>query len=224
MTGSTGTLVNIWEPNEKHFHVTVATINIPMTYSIVSLAWNALLYQNISIKLKNASSSIALNPVLSTVEGALHFTSLTDMLTQTPCRLLWETSNSMLQLIREGHSYTYPPLSIARYTFIQLRELEQWTVKKCAQDFNTEALHSNPGYRSRVWSSTPEPLRWRHINKPLYTYPCMLISFCSLANCKRVNVWRIFLYSTNNFCHLSWCVWLLFVEIINYLYYYLGEN
>ena len=35
----------------------------------------------------------------------------------------------MLQLMREGCSYTYPPLSIARYSFIQLSELEQCRVK-----------------------------------------------------------------------------------------------
>ena len=29
-------------------------------------------------------------PVLSTVQRALHFTSLTDLFTQTPSRLLWE--------------------------------------------------------------------------------------------------------------------------------------
>ena len=35
----------------------------------------------------------------------------------------------MLQLMREGCSYTYPPLSIARYSFIQLSELEECRVK-----------------------------------------------------------------------------------------------
>ena len=36
------------------------------------------------------------------------------LFTQTPSRLLWEASSNMLQLMREGCSYTYPPLSIAR--------------------------------------------------------------------------------------------------------------
>ena len=79
---------------------------------------------------KKASSDIAQYPVLRTVQSALHFTSLTDLFTQTPSRLLWEASSHMLQLMREGCSYTYPPLSIARYSFIQLRELEQCRVKK----------------------------------------------------------------------------------------------
>ena len=35
----------------------------------------------------------------------------------------------MLQLMCEGCSYTYPPLHIVRYSFIQLGELEQCRVK-----------------------------------------------------------------------------------------------
>ena len=40
--------------------------------------------------------------VLRTVQSALHFTSLTDLFTQTPSRLLWEASSHMLQLMREA--------------------------------------------------------------------------------------------------------------------------
>ena len=80
-----------------------------------------------------ASSYIAQYPVLRTVQSALHFTSLTDLFTQTSSRLLWETSSHMLQLMREGCLYTYPPLSKARYSCIQLSELEQCRVKKLAQ-------------------------------------------------------------------------------------------
>ena len=80
-----------------------------------------------------ASSYIAQDPVLRTVQSALHFTSLTELFIQTPCRLLWEASSHMLQLMREGCSYTYPQLSIARYSFIQLSELELCRVKKIAK-------------------------------------------------------------------------------------------
>ena len=93
----------------------------------------------INKKKVKASSYIAQYPVLRTVQSALHFTSLTDLFTQTPSRLLWEASSHMLQLMREGCSYTYPPLSIVRYSFIQLSELEQCRVKKLAQGFNTAA-------------------------------------------------------------------------------------
>ena len=71
------------------------------------------------------SSYIAQYPILS----AFHFTSLADLFNQTPSQLLGEPSSHMLQLMREGCSYTYPPLSIARCSFIQLSELEQCRVK-----------------------------------------------------------------------------------------------
>ena len=53
----------------------------------------------------------------------------------------------MLQLMREGcsYTYTYRPLSISRYSFIQLSELDQCRVKKLAQGFNTAARVSNQG-------------------------------------------------------------------------------
>ena len=93
----------------------------------------------IAILKVKASSYIAQYPVVRTAQCALHFTSLTDLFTQTPSRLLWEASSHMLQLMREGCSYTYPPLSIVRYSFKQLSELEQCRVKKLAQGFNTAA-------------------------------------------------------------------------------------
>ena len=104
---------------------------------------------------KKASSYIVQYPVLGTVQSALHFTSLTDLFTQTPSRLLWEASSHMLQLMRKGCSYTYPPLSVARYSFKQLSELEQCRVKKLAQGFNTVAQDSNHGSRSRESEALP---------------------------------------------------------------------
>ena len=94
-------------------------------------------------------------PFLRTIQSALHFTSLTDLFTQTPSRLLWEASSHMLHLMREGCSYTYPSLSIARYSFIQLSELVQCRVNKLAQGFNTAAQDSNPGSRSRESKALP---------------------------------------------------------------------
>ena len=90
-----------------------------------------------------------------TVQTALHFTSLTDLFTQTPSWLLWEASGHMLQLMREGCSYTYPLLSVARYSFIKLSELEQCRGKKLAQGFNTTAQDSNPGSRSQESKALP---------------------------------------------------------------------
>ena len=48
---------------------------------------------------------------------------------QTPSKLLWEASSHMLQIMRDGYSCTCPPLSIARYSFTQLNDLEQCRVK-----------------------------------------------------------------------------------------------
>ena len=61
----------------------------------------------------------------------------------------------MLQLMREGRSYTYPPLFIVRYSFIQLSELEQCRVKKLAQGFNPAAQYSYTGSRSRESEAVP---------------------------------------------------------------------
>ena len=85
------------------------------------------------------SSYIAQYSIVMIAQSVLHFTSLTDLFNQTPSQLLLEASSHMLQLMRKGCSYKYPPLSIARYSFIQLSELEQCRVKKIAQHFNTAA-------------------------------------------------------------------------------------
>ena len=61
----------------------------------------------------------------------------------------------MLQLMREGCSYTYPPLSIARYSFTQLSELKQCRVIQLVQGFNTAAQDSSPGALSRESEALP---------------------------------------------------------------------
>ena len=61
----------------------------------------------------------------------------------------------MLQLMRERCPYTYPPLSVARYSFIQLSELEQCGVKTLAQCVNTAAQDSDPGSLSQESEALP---------------------------------------------------------------------
>ena len=119
-----------------------------------STVCNDYVYLHKKVKVK-ASSFIAQYPVLRTVQSALHFTSLTDLFTQTPSQLLWEASSHMLQLIRKGCSYTYPPLSIVRYSFKQLSELKQCRMKTLAEGFNTAAQDSNVGSRSRESEALP---------------------------------------------------------------------
>ena len=116
-------------------HFSITSLSLLCHFSVTSLS----LLCHFSVKKSKGSSYIAQYPVLRTAQSALHFTSLTDLFTQIPSRLLWEASSHMLQLMREGCSYTYPPLSIVRYSFKQLSELEQCRVKKLAQGFNAAA-------------------------------------------------------------------------------------
>ena len=51
--------------------------------------------------------------------------SLADLFTQTPSRVLHETFSHAAPNSRRLPVHTYSPLSIARYSFIQLSELEQ---------------------------------------------------------------------------------------------------
>ena len=64
-------------------------------------------------------------------------------------------SGNILQLMRDGCSYTYPPLSIARHSLIHLSELEQCRVNKLAQGFNTASQDSNPDSFSRESEALP---------------------------------------------------------------------
>ena len=59
--------------------------------------WGGMTIEFVS---KKANVYIAFYPVLRTVQSALHFTSLTDLFTQTPYRLLWEASSHVLQIMR----------------------------------------------------------------------------------------------------------------------------
>ena len=107
------------------------------------------------VKIVKVSSYIAQYPFIRTAQSALHFTSLADLFNKTPSQLLWEASSHVLKLMSEVCSYTYPPLSIARHSFIQLSELEQCRVETFAQRFNTAAQDSNPGSLSRESEALP---------------------------------------------------------------------
>ena len=120
----------------------------------------SILEENIQSLTLNKKVKFICSAVSSPQDCSKHFYTLllwqTCSLDQTPSRHLWEASSHMLQLMREGCSYTYPPLSIARYSLIQLSELEQCRVKKLALGFNTAAQDSNPG--SLSWESKALPL------------------------------------------------------------------
>ena len=75
---------------------------------------------------------IALYPVHWTAQSALHFPPLADLFIPTPFSASLGSILAMQQL-RNDYSLTFPPLSIARYSFIQLSRLRRREVKENAQ-------------------------------------------------------------------------------------------
>ena len=75
---------------------------------------------------------IALYPVRWTAQSALHFPPLADLFIPTPFSASLGSILAMQQL-RNDYSLTCPPLSIARYSFIQLSRLRRREVKENAQ-------------------------------------------------------------------------------------------
>ena len=75
---------------------------------------------------------IALYPVRWTAQSALHFPPLADLFIPTPFSASLGSILAMQQL-RKDYSLTFPPLSIARYSFIQLSRLRRRGVKENAQ-------------------------------------------------------------------------------------------
>ena len=75
---------------------------------------------------------IALYPVRWTAQSSLHFPPLADLFIPTPFSASLGSILAMQQL-RNDYSLTFPPLSIARYSFIQLSRLRRREVKENAQ-------------------------------------------------------------------------------------------
>ena len=98
----------------------------------------------------------------------------------------------MLQLMREGCAYTYPPLPTARYSFIQLSELEQRRVKQLAQGFNTAAQDSNPGYLSSRQSEAL-PLSHCALRFTEFSWNYLVICDICVPRSRRVRVQSILL-------------------------------
>ena len=100
-----------------------------------------------SIVKKKVWFYIALYPVRWTAQSALHFPPLTDLFIPTPFSASLGSILAMQQL-RNDYSLTFPPLSIARYSFIQLSRLRRREVKENAQNFETVTT----GIRTRALS------------------------------------------------------------------------
>ena len=75
---------------------------------------------------------IALYPVRWTAQSALHFPPLADLFIPTPFSASLGSILAMQQL-RNDYPLTFSPLSIARYSFIQLSRLRRREVKENAQ-------------------------------------------------------------------------------------------
>ena len=85
-----------------------------------------------SIQKKKVWFYIALYPVRWTAQSAPHFPPLADLFIPTPFSASLGSILAMQQL-RNDYSLTFPPLSIARYSFIQLSRLRRREVKENAQ-------------------------------------------------------------------------------------------
>ena len=83
-------------------------------------------------KVKKVWFYIALYPVRWTAQSALHFPPLADLFIPTPFSASLGSILAMQQL-RNDYSLTFLPLSIARYSFIQLSRLRRREVKENAQ-------------------------------------------------------------------------------------------
>ena len=102
---------------------------------------------------------IALYPVHWTAQSGLHFPPLADLFIPTPFSASLGSILAMQQL-RNDYSLTFPPMSIARYSFIQLSRLRRREVKQNAQTSKRYQRGFEPGLsRLRVRQSTTEPPR-----------------------------------------------------------------
>ena len=102
----------------------------------------------INLKTKGKGSFyIAQYPVHWTAQSTLHFLpSLTDLFIPTPFSASPGSILAMQQLRATTKSLTFPPLSIARYSFIQLsRQRRQWREGKCPILQTVAKGDSNPG-------------------------------------------------------------------------------
>ena len=97
---------------------------------------------------------IALYPVRWTAQSALHSPPLADLFIPTPFSASLGSILAMQQL-RNDYSLTFPPLSIARYSFIQLSRLRRREMKENAQTSKRYQRGFEPGLsRLRVRHST----------------------------------------------------------------------
>ena len=96
---------------------------------------------------KKGSFYIAQYPICWTAQSPLHFLpSLTDLFIPTPFSTSPGSILARQQLRSKTKSFTFPPLSIAKYSFIQLSQQgRQWRERKCPIFETVAKGDSNPG-------------------------------------------------------------------------------
>ena len=121
---------------------------------------------------------IALYPVHWTAQSALHFPPLADLFIPTPFSASLGSILAMQQL-RNDYSLTFPLLSIARYSFIQLSRLRRREVKENAQTSKRYQRGFEPGLLN--CESGILPLSHRAPRVFFYLTQCLLqiLSFIS---------------------------------------------
>ena len=129
-----------------------------LCYSLIR-GWSVYYYYWYDVLKVKVWFYIALYPVNWTAQSALHFPPLADLFIPTPFSASLGSILAMQQL-RNDYSLTFPPLSIARYSFIQLSRLRRHEVKENAQTSKRYQRGFEPGLsRLRVRHSTTEPPR-----------------------------------------------------------------
>ena len=113
------TALDKWQENTN---IVIDNINVQRVQS----------FQYLGAMFKKVWFYIALYPVRWTAQSALHFPPLADLFIPTPFSASLGSILAMQQL-RNDYSLTFPPLSIARYSFIQLSRLRRREVKENAQ-------------------------------------------------------------------------------------------
>ena len=119
-----------------------------------------------------------------------------------------------VQLMCEGCSYIYPPVSIARYSLIQLSELARCRMSRSssrvelAQGFNTAAQDSNPGFLSGESEALPlsHCALFKYLGKQASMHFIRGVIF--IFNYILCSVWHLNI-------HILWMDWLSLLESDN---------
>ena len=142
----------IWFNNRKLQHQSESTRQLHLVTQLRCAPTELLLCappaQTLPKKKKKKKKKVwfylALYPVHWTAQSALHFPPLADLFIPTPFSASLGSILAMQQL-RNDYSPTFPPVSIARYSFIQLSRLRRREVKENAQTSQRYQRGFEPG-------------------------------------------------------------------------------